>query len=114
MSAYLTYVHYAEIEPVCSSISNCEKVQNSDYASFLGVPVALLGVFGYGAILLSLAIKGHSGEMVAAFLGIVAAGFSAYLTYLELVEIDAICQWCVASAAIAAGLAGVGIARVLR
>ena len=30
----------------------------------------------------------------------VGFGFSAYLTYLELFEIDAICQWCVASAVI--------------
>jgi uncharacterized membrane protein len=28
----------------------------------------------------------------------VGFGFSAYLTYLELFVIDAICQWCVASA----------------
>ena len=31
-------------------------------------------------------------------LALVGFGFSAYLTYLELFVIDAICQWCVASA----------------
>jgi uncharacterized membrane protein len=31
-------------------------------------------------------------------LALVGFGFSAYLTYLELFTIDAICQWCVASA----------------
>ena len=47
ISAYLTWVHYAGIEPVCSSISNCERVQSSDYAELVGVPVALIGVVGY-------------------------------------------------------------------
>ena len=35
---------------------------------------------------------------MAAFLSLVGFGFSAWLTYVELVEIEAICQWCVASA----------------
>ena len=34
----------------------------------------------------------------ASLLALVGFGFSAYLTYLELFVIDAICQWCVASA----------------
>ncbi len=47
LSAYLTWVHYAGIEPVCSGISDCERVQSSDYAELVGVPVALIGVVGY-------------------------------------------------------------------
>lgn len=114
VASYLTYVHYADVKPICSSISDCERVQTSDYAMFLGVPVALLGVIGYVSILGSLALPDHSGVLAGAFLGIVAAGFSAYLTYVELVEIDAICQWCVGSAIIAGGLAVLGVARLLR
>ena len=41
-------------------------------------------------------------------------GFSLYLTYLELFEIDAICQWCVASAVLMTLLAGLCVARLLR
>ena len=56
ISAYLTWVHYAGIEPVCSGISDCERVQNSSYAELVGIPVAVIGVVGYAAILASLAI----------------------------------------------------------
>jgi uncharacterized membrane protein len=44
VSGYLTWVHYAELESFCSSISDCERVQSSDYAELAGIPVALLGV----------------------------------------------------------------------
>ena len=51
ISAYLTWVHYAGIEPVCTGISDCERVQSSDYAELVGIPVALLGMAGYAALL---------------------------------------------------------------
>ena len=50
---------------------------------------------------------------MTAFLTLVGAGFSAYLTYLELAIIDAICQWCVASAVVMTALAGAAVARYL-
>lgn len=94
ISIYLTWVHYADIEPVCTGISDCEKVQTSDYAELAGIPVAVLGIAGYASILASLWMPVE----VTVLLAYVAAGFSGYLTWAELFKIDAICQWCVASA----------------
>ncbi|MGH2715576.1 MAG: vitamin K epoxide reductase family protein [Thermoleophilaceae bacterium] len=106
VAGYLTWVHYADIEPICAGGSGgCERVQSSDYAELAGVPVALLGLIGYGAILGSLALPGDAGRFAGALLAFVGFGFSAWLTYVELFEIDAICQWCVASAAIMTALA---------
>jgi uncharacterized membrane protein len=106
VAGYLTWVHYWELEPICAGGSGgCEKVQNSDYAELAGVPVALLGLIGYGAILASLAIPGDLGRFSGLVLALAGFGFSAWLTYVELFEIDAICQWCVASAAIMTALA---------
>jgi uncharacterized membrane protein len=106
VAGYLTWVHYADLEPICAGGSGgCERVQSSDYAELAGVPVALLGVIGYGAILASLALPGDAGRFVGALLALAGFGFSAWLTYVELFEIDAICQWCVASAAIMSALA---------
>jgi len=79
-----------------------------------GVPVALLGLAGYLAIAASLALRGDLGRAGTALLAIVGFGFSAYLTYLELFVIDAICQWCVASAVLMTGLVVVAVARLLR
>jgi len=113
ISGYLTWVHYAEVEPVCTGISDCVKVQNSEYAELAGISVAVIGLGGYLAVLASLALPGERGLLLTAFLTLVGVGFSIYLTYVELVVIDAICQWCVASAAIMLALAGVAVARVL-
>ena len=113
LAGYLTYVHYADIAPVCSG-GGCEKVQSSSYAELAGVPVALIGLVGYLAILGSLMLPGERGLLLGALLALVGFGFSLYLTYLELFEIDAICQWCVASAVLMTLLAGLCVARLLR
>jgi uncharacterized membrane protein len=115
ISIYLTILHYDDSIPVCvGGGGGCEKVQESDYAVLSGVPVALIGAIGYGLILAALAVPGDSGRFAGALLGLVGVGFSAYLTYLELFVIDAICQWCVASAVLMAALAAITIARFLR
>jgi uncharacterized membrane protein len=113
VASYLTYVHYADIAPVCST-GGCEKVQNSHYAELAGIPVALLGLFGYVGILASLFVPGETGRTASAVLALVGFGYSAYLTYLELETINAICQWCVSSAVIMTLLAGLASTRLLR
>ena len=106
IAIYLTVVHYDHSSPVCvGGGGGCEKVQSSDYAELAGVPVAVLGTIGYALILASLLVPGDAGRFAGALLGLVGVGFSVYLTYLELFEIDAICQWCVASAVVMAILA---------
>ena len=47
-------------------------------------------------------------------LTVVGFGFSAYLTYRELFTIDAICQWCVASAVVMTAIAVLAAVRVWR
>jgi uncharacterized membrane protein len=40
-------------------------------------------------------------------------GFSVYLTYLELFKIEAVCQWCVASAVLMTVLFALNAARMV-
>jgi uncharacterized membrane protein len=99
VAGYLTYVHYAGLEPFCAGGGHgCERVQSSSYAKLGGIPVAVLGLAGYLAIAAALLAPGERARLAAAAIAVVGAGFSGYLTYLELFVIDAICQWCVASA----------------
>jgi uncharacterized membrane protein len=115
IAGYLTYVHYAGINPICVAGSGgCEKVQTSKWADLAGIPVAVLGLAGYLCILASLLLPEDLGQMVAALLSFIGLGFSAYLTYRELFTIHAVCQWCVASAVVMALLAVVSVARLLR
>jgi len=85
----------------------CETVQASRWAELLGIPVAFYGVVGY-AVLLAVALVGlqpvwlgrRGPTLLLAALATAGTAFSAWLTYLELFVIHAICRWCVASAAI--------------
>jgi uncharacterized membrane protein len=101
VATYLTVIHYAGINPACSAGQACIKVQTSQWSKLAGVPVALLGLLGYIAILASLLAPDRE-EARLATLGLTVAGFgfSAYLTYRELFSIHAICEWCASSAVI--------------
>jgi uncharacterized membrane protein len=115
IAAYLTYVHYADVDAFCvAGGGGCHKVQTSDYAELAGIPVAVLGLIGYVLILASLWIPGDTGRLSGAVLALSGFGFSAYLTYRELFTIDAICQWCVASAIVMTALAALTVWRLAR
>lgn len=114
IAGYLTYVHYAGLKVLCLSSGGCETVQSSRYAKLDGVPVAVLGLAGYITILLSLALRGDTGRAVGFGIALVGFLFSAYLTYRELFTIQAICQWCVASAVLMTALAIITGVRVVR
>ena len=114
VAAYLTYVHYEGIRPVCGLGGDCEKVQTSEWADLAGIPVAVLGLAGYVLILGSLFVRGENGLMAAALFSVVGFGFSCYLTYRELFTIDAICPWCVTSAVLLTLLAVVTVTRLVR
>ena len=113
IAAYLTVVHYAGDAPVCAIAHGCAVVQQSDYAELAGVPVAVLGLAGYAAILASLARDGEAWRTATAFLALAGFGFSAWLTYVEVVRLEAICIWCVASAVCMTVLAVLAVARVI-
>lgn len=91
---------------LCLTGKGCDVVRESRYSSIGGIPVSLLGVLGYAAMAaVSVSRLGRRTRWNLLFwLSSAAVGFSAYLTYLELFIIEALCSWCVASAAIAAAL----------
>jgi uncharacterized membrane protein len=101
ISAYLTWVHFARAAPVCVGGSGgCETVQSSRYATILGVPVSVVGLIGYASLLFSAMLRDEGGVYLGFLIALVGTLFSAYLTYLEVFVIHAVCQWCVASAAV--------------
>lgn len=101
VSSYLTWeraVHdNSSLTCVIGSSGGCVTVQQSEYAVFLGIPVAILGIVAYTALLLTALVPGTLARIAGLGTGIVSAGFSAWLTYLELYVIEAICFWCVIS-----------------
>jgi uncharacterized membrane protein len=107
ISSYLTYTHWAHASVACGGIGSCTEVNNSEYSKVASIPVALLGALSYLA-LIALALawlwQRPSGPAwpVMFFWGLSLVGtlYSAYLTYIELFVLDAICIYCVASACI--------------
>src|SRR3954452_2154915 len=91
--------------------SGCETVAGSRYSHIAGVNVAVFGILGYALLLAAAVGPGDPGRCGGFLRALVGFGFSAYLTYLELFVIDAICQWCVASAVVMALSLAVAAAR---
>lgn len=109
VAGYLTYSHYDEGALVCA-IGSCHTVQNSPYAVIAGIPISILGLGMYLAViglgLLRRTRTDWSQPATMASFAAVLAGtiYAGYLTYLELFVIKAICQWCVISAILTVGL----------
>ena len=118
-ASYLTYVHYFNLGALAcvgahNGVSSCEQVQSSVYSKVAGVPVAVLGLIGYVAILASLRIRGELGRGAGFCVALIGCGFSLYLTYREVFTLKEICEWCVGSAVLMTLLAVLTAIRFLR
>lgn len=107
VAGYLSWVYLTNTKAFCAGIGQCEVVQASSYARLMGIPVAVLGLASYLVVLGLLVLRGRlSGQaaelaLLAQFVILfVGVAFSAWLTYVELFIIYAICPWCVTSAVI--------------
>lgn len=103
IAGYLSWRHAVGGPIACGGSGGCDIVNASRYAYFLGVPVAYLGLGLYGT-LLGLALVQLLYPRAQAWLPVMVlalaaagAGFSLYLTAMEVFVIRAICRWCVAS-----------------
>jgi uncharacterized membrane protein len=106
VATYLTYVEASGTEAVCGPVGDCNTVQSSKYAFLFGViPVGLIGLLGYVAIILAWLVARFGKEpttqlakVVLLIMSLIGTLFSIYLTFLEPFVIGATCAWCVTSA----------------
>ena len=99
VSGYLVIVRLLGETPACGPVRGCETVTTSEYATVLGIPVALYGL-GLAVVLVGCATlwwrrADRRPLLIAYGLLLIATLVVAYLTYLELFVIHAICAWCV-------------------
>jgi uncharacterized membrane protein len=115
---YLTWLKVVGGTAACAGIGNCELVNSSRYASLGGVPIAALGALSYAAILGLLALDRWSpGSRTMVRLGVFGLAltgslYSAYLTYLELAVLHAVCPYCVLSAVMIFSLLFISVVRL--
>ncbi len=103
VSIYMTIFKLTSNENMCLGNGGCSKVNSSVYAEIYGIPVAVIGVGGYAAILAVLALEKRNrfleknGAMIVFGLALIGFLFTLYLIYVELVLIHALCPFCVTS-----------------
>ena len=114
LAAYLTWAHYADASVACVVGGGCETVQESSYAEIAGVPVALLGLLGYAAVVALIAWDVPTARLTAAALAFVGLVFSGYLLIVQVFVIDALCTWCVVNDIVVAPVLAVLTALRLR
>ena len=104
VSGYLLYEHF--VAPIaCFTGTGCQTVDDSVYSEVFGIPMSGIGLVSYlGIIGLQLGNLRARDPLASYFqlavFGAAVAGvvFAAYLTYLEVVVIQALCSWCLTSA----------------
>lgn len=103
-ASYLTAKHYLGTSIPCSILNGCDTVTTSAYSMVGPIPIALLGALYYFTVFVLSAYALSMNSKKAAYSAslITAAGFltSLYLVYLQIFVIEALCLYCMISAAI--------------
>jgi len=119
-SAYLTWIKVANTRAFCSGVGDCDAVNSSVYSEVMGIPIALLGLGAYLAIAALLVLEdrlplaAEYGPLAVFGLALTGTLYSAYLTYVELFVIYAVCPYCVVSALLITGIFILSIVRLWR
>ncbi len=120
VSIYMTIYKFTNNESMCIGSSGCSEVNASRYSEINGIPVAVLGVVGYAAILGLLFIEQRPGFIQEngglLFFGISLIGFlfTLYLIYLEIALIKAYCPFCLTSQAVMIVIFIISVIRLAR
>ena len=100
LTAYLSYTASVDTRPAfCGEDSGCDLVQDSRWATFLGIPTAIWGLLTY-LVMAGLIWRARTrAGSATALLFVAVAGFSisAYLTVISVMVINATCAYCLTS-----------------
>lgn len=114
VAAYIAIEAAGGDAPACiAGGSGCETVASSSYSRLLGVNIAVFGIAGYALLLAAALLRGDAARMAGFVVSLIGFGYSVFLTYIEVFKIEAICQWCVASAVLMTVLFGLGAVRMV-
>ena len=103
VSAYMTIYKLTDNQSMCLGNGGCSVVNSSIYSEVYGIPVAVIGMGGYGVILATLLLQGRwqflQDNAIMLVFGLTLAGFvfTLYLIYVELALIHALCPFCITS-----------------
>ncbi len=120
VSIYMTIYKFTDNDKMCIGSGGCSVVNSSRYSEVSGIPVALLGVGGYAAILAVLLFERRNkfleqnGTMLFFGLSITGFLFTVWLIYVEIALIKALCPFCLTSQAAMTVIFIVSVIRLIR
>jgi uncharacterized membrane protein len=99
VATYIAITESGGGTPVClAGGSGCHTVAESSYSHVAGVNIAIFGIVGYLLLLATAFFANDAARLGGFVVSLGGFGYSIFLTYIEIFKIEAICQWCVASA----------------
>jgi uncharacterized membrane protein len=120
VSIYMTIYKITSNDSMCIGSGDCKTVNASRYAEVYGVPVAVLGVAGYAAILAVLLLERRPGFFQQngslLFFGLSLTGFlfTLYLIFVEVALIKAYCPFCITSQTVMTIIFIISVIRLVR
>lgn len=103
VSIYMTIFKITGNEGMCLGSGDCSTVNASRFSEVNGIPVAVIGIGGYLAILGIVLLENRNsflkqnGTLMVFGLSLGGFLFTLWLVYVELVQLKAICPFCVTS-----------------
>ena len=120
VSIYMTIYKITSNDSMCIGSGDCKTVNASRYAEVYGIPVAVLGVAGYAAILAVLFLERRPGFFqqngTMLFFGLSLTGFlfTLYLIFVEVSLIKAYCPFCITSQTVMTVIFIISVIRLVR
>jgi uncharacterized membrane protein len=120
VSIYMTIYKITSNDALCLGSGDCSTVNASRYAEVYGIPVAVIGIAGYFAILLSHWYERRdkffekNGPMLIFGLALTGFLFTLYLIYVEIALIHALCPFCLTSQIAMTIIFAISIIRLVR
>ena len=120
VSIYMTIFKLTDNEAMCIGSGGCSVVNSSRYSEVNGIPVAVLGILGYAAILALLFLEQRPGFFqengTMMLFGVTLTGFlfTLYLIYVEVALIKAYCPFCLTSQAVMTLIFILSVIRLVR
>ena len=103
VSAYMTVYKLTSNDSMCLGSGDCHTVNASSYSEVNNIPVAVIGMFGYAALLATLLFETRNAFFkkngTLLFFGLSLTGFlfTVWLIFVEIVLIKAFCPFCITS-----------------
>lgn len=105
VSIYMTVYKLTDNSAMCLGSGDCSVVNASRYSEVNGIPVAVIGIAGYAALLAVLLLERRggffaaNGPLIGFGLSLTGFAFTVYLIYVEFALLKAFCPFCLTSQA---------------